>query len=271
MAFQMVGDQLKSVETVTFNNKTKPPRTYANPEGNFRISKAPGILEPPQIRVTAPGSSLPLVQSALESPDGKSYYSLYPLRPGVTTFEVQQILPYANRNYTFTKRFYQDAGSIDIGVIPKDLVLSGNGLSRIQTNSQENFAVYISPPVKAGSEVVWSFSGGTPVAEAQPSEPAGNSTVEAMPDEIRRNALIAGPLLLMVFILVLWYALNHLPNGPADFSVRQLRERREQLLNSVADLDHRYEMRAVGQQEFLRKREEGKRSLRRILLLLKKR
>ena len=42
MAFQMVGDQLKSLETVTFNNKTKPPRTFMNPEGNFRFSKASG-------------------------------------------------------------------------------------------------------------------------------------------------------------------------------------------------------------------------------------
>ena len=273
MAFQVEGDRLKSLETVAFNNKTKPPRTFTSPEGNFRISKPPGILEPPEIRVTAPGSSLPLVQSALESADGQSYYSLYPLRPGVTTFEVQQLLPYANRSYTYVKKFYEDAGPIDIGVIPQDLVLSGKGLTKIQTDAQRNFSVYLSEPVKAGSVVEWTFTGGTPVAEQATSESAEEPAITAMPNEIERNALIIGPLLLLGFILILWYAFNHFLTGSRsgmDARLRQLKELRERLLNSVADLDRRYDEHSMGQQEYLRKREEGKRQLRRISLLLKK-
>ena len=128
MAFQMAGDQLRSLESVTFNNKTKPPRTFMNPEGNFRFSKPPGIVEPPEVRVTAPGSAMPLVQAPLESPDGQSYYSLYPLRPGVTSFEVQQVLPYSNHTYAYRKKFYVDVDSMDIAVMPKDMVLSGTGI-----------------------------------------------------------------------------------------------------------------------------------------------
>jgi hypothetical protein len=273
MAFQMVGDRLKSLETVTVNNKTKPPKTFMNPEGNFRISKAPGILELPQISVTAPGSTLPLVQSALESADGQSYYSLYPLRPGITTFEVQQLLPYTNRSYTYIQKFYQDVGRIDIGVIPRDMALSGKGLSKIQTDSDRNFSVYTSTPVKAGSEVMWTFSGGTPVPDTQSSEIAADSTVAAMPNSVGRDSLFIGPLLLMGFILVLWYAFNRSQGVPkvADIHARQLKERREQLLNNIADLDHRYETHSVGRPEFLRQREEGKRQLRRISLILKRR
>lgn len=208
IAFQAVGDQLRSMETVTINNRTNPPRTFTDPEGNFRISKPQGILEPPQIRVTAPGSSMPVVQTALESPDGQSYYSLYPLRPGTTVFEVQQLLPYTDRSYTYTKKFYLDIGPMDIGVLPQDMDLSGQDLEKMQVDSQE-FSVYVSPPVKAGTEVVWTFSGGTPISESVSSEPAGGSTVMAMPSFVGRNALIIGPLLLMGFILVLWYAFNH--------------------------------------------------------------
>ncbi|MDR0311737.1 MAG: hypothetical protein LBJ21_09135, partial [Acidobacteriota bacterium] len=94
MAFQLEEDHLLAVETFVVVNNSSPPQVYLNPEGNFRVSKAPGILEHPQIRVTAPGSEMPLTQSALESADGKSYYSLYPLRPGGTIFEVRQTLPY---------------------------------------------------------------------------------------------------------------------------------------------------------------------------------
>jgi hypothetical protein len=272
MAFQAVGDQLKSLETITFNNKTKPPKIYMNPEGNFRFSKPPGIFEVPKIRVTAPGSSMPLVQAALESPDGQSYYTLYPLRPGSTSFEVQQILPYTNRSYTYVQRFYQDVGPIDIGVTPQDLALSGQGLSKIQTDSQRNFAVYLSGPVKAGSELVWTFSGGTPFSEPESSETAGNSTVTSMPGSVGRNALVIGPLLLLGFVLVLWYAFNHFQNGPqkaSDLRTRRLKERREQLLNFIADLDYRYETNSIDRQEFLKKREVGKRRLRRISMFLR--
>jgi hypothetical protein len=271
MAFQMTGATLKTLEVISFNNKTKPPRTYSNPEGNFWFSKAPGIMETPLIRVTAPGSSMPLVQAALESPDGKSYYSLYPLKPGITTFEVQEVLPYANRSYTYVKRFYQDIGGIDIGASPDDLVLSGPGLSKVQTNSQDNISVYLSGPIKAGSELVWSFSGGTPGSGT--TEPAGEYAVNAMPNLVGRNALVIGPLILMGFVIALWYALNcakAVSPKAAGSRTRQLEERGEHLLNHVAELDHKYETQVIGRQEFLRQREEGKRRLRRIFLLMRK-
>lgn len=212
MAFQAVGDQLQLLETYTITNNSNPPRTCANPEGNFRISKPPGILEPPRIRVTAPGSSMPVTQTALESPDGQSYYTLYPLRPGTTQFAVEQLLPYTNRSYTYTKEFYFDMGSVNIGVLPMDVVLSGQDVKKIQTNSQENFSVYMSPPVKAGTKVEWTFSGGTPVSPTASSQAAGGSTVQALPNFVGRNTFIIGPFLLMGFILVLWYAYNH-PKG----------------------------------------------------------
>jgi hypothetical protein len=212
IAFQMMGDHLKAVETIQFNNQSKPPRTFISPKGSYRISKPPGILEPPLMRATAPGSKMPLVQSALESADGKSYYSLYPLRPGITTFEVQELLPYANRNYQYVTRFYQDISELKIGVIPQDLVVSGNGVSKIEADSQKNFAIYKSSPVKAGTELVWTFSGGTPDSEPQSSEAEGEPSVQTMPNDIERNALIFGPLLLLGFVLALWYAFNHSHN-----------------------------------------------------------
>jgi hypothetical protein len=272
MAFQMVGEQLQSLETISFNNATKPPRALMNPEGNFHFSKPPGITEVPRMRVTAPGSSMPLVQAPLESADGKSYYSLYPLKPGITTFEVQQVLPYANRNYTYTIKFYNDIASMDIGVSPMDMTLSGQGLSKVSVDSQQNYAIYRSAPIKAGSEVTWTFSGGTPVTASSSPQTAENSRVEAVPDVIGRNALVIGPLLLMGLILVLWYSFNQMTNAPqktAGSRIRELKDRREQLLNTIADLDHRHEIQAIGGQEFQAQREENKRRLRRISLLLK--
>ena len=87
-----------------------------------------------------------------------------------------------------------------------------------------------------------------------------------------RNALVIGPLLLMGFVLVLWYAFNRGPKDTAETSRSPepgFEERREQLLNAIAELDHRHEMNAISQSEFLRQREESKRQLRRISLLLK--
>lgn len=272
MAFQLSGNQLTCLENVSFDNRTKPPKTYVSPEGSFRFSKPPGILDPPKIEVTAPGSSMPLIQSALESPDGQSYYSAYPLRPGITTFEARQVMPYENRSYTFVKKFYQDIDTLEIGVTPQDMVLSGQGLSKIRTDPQNNFAVYRSIPVQAGLEVIWTFSGGTAVTEPAASETAADINVRKVPNGVSQYALVVGPLLLIGFMSVLWFAFNRMqrssPKG-MDISTHQLKERREQLLNHIAGLDHQYETHSLSRQKYVRQREEGKRRLGRISQLLK--
>jgi hypothetical protein len=278
MGFQLVGDRLQTLEAISFSNVTNPPRTFVGDDSTFRFSKAPGLVEPPRLDVTGPGSSMPLTQSPLESADGRSYYSLYPLRPGTTTFEVQQLLPYAEKKYAYRERFYYDVESCEIGVIPQDMVLSGQGLKQVQTDAQRNFAVYSGGPVKAGTEVAWTFTGGTPTAQAPAptgSMPSGEPTgggVKPAPTYVGQNALIIGSLLLMGFVVVLWYAHNQLlavASGP-NLRGQELKLRREQLLNYLADLDARYENNLLGRAEYMRERENGKRQLRRIALLLKK-
>lgn len=276
MAFQMAGDQLQAVETYSVNNATTPPMVYVNPEGSFRVSKAPGILEPPQIRVTAPGTEMPLVQSALESADGKSYYSLYPLRPGKTVFEVRQMFPYSNRKFAYVKKFYQDTGRLVIGVIPQDMALSGADLTKTQVDAAQNFSVYASAPIKAGTELEWTFSGGTPVKDAAPAPAAASEsakdTVIALPGSVGRNALIIGPLLLLGFILVLWYAYNRVPDKAQktpESSLREIQARRESLLKALAEADRQFETGALDRRQHLKQREDGKRELFRIMRFLK--
>jgi hypothetical protein len=223
--------------------------------------------------VLPPEGSFPLSESPLESADGQSYYSLYPLRPGVTTFEVDQILPYENRTYEYQRKFYQDIGRLDIGVIPQDMVVSGEGLSKTQTDAQRNFSVYSGGPVKADTLVVWTLSGGTPAATAPVGESSAEPRITPMPTSVGQNALIIGPLLLIGFILVLWFSSDLIPEqagkGP-DFRANALRERREQLINYLVMLDHRFENHELGPREHSRLRELGKGQLRRIAALLGK-
>ena len=78
--------------------------------------------------------------------------------------------------------------------------------------------------------------------------------------------------MLLGFIAVLWYAVNRIPaiSQGSDLRTKELRERREQLLNLLANLDNRYESQALDRREYLKQREQGKRQLRRISMLLKK-
>ena len=272
MAFQLAGDRLRLLETTSFENATSPPRSYLNMEGNFRFSKPSAILEPPKLSATGPGSPMPLMQSPLESADGQSYYSLFPLRPGQTTFEVEESLPYTDQKYTLRKKFYYDVASYRIGVIPQDMLISGEGLTKLKSDAQKNFSIYSGGPVKAGTEVVWTLSGGTPVVETQEA-PSGESQVKGMPTGLARYAMIIGPLLLIGFLVVLWYGVNNLSAAGSlaqDSRFKELRTRRDQLLGYLANLDHQYESQVLDQRDYRRRRELGKRQLRRILLLLKK-
>jgi len=271
IAFKLTADGLNSLESYTFNNETKPPRSFMRKDGNFRFSKPPGITELPSLDVTAPGASMPVSQPPLESADGESYYSLYPVRPGVTTFDVSLALPYRNGGYTYRKKFYHDVRSLNIGVIPADVMVSGVGLKKVETDAAQNFAVYSTGPIKAGTEAVWTFSGGTPVASA-PAR-AEEPRIQLMPTLVEQNALVIGPLLLAGLILVLWFAHSHVIPASGidkDTHLRELSERREQLLSYVAALDARYESQGLERRQYLRLREQGKRHLRRIAALLAK-
>ncbi len=272
LGIQLNGDQLGVLETWSFNNETKPPRSYMNMEGDFRFAKPAGILEPPKLSAQGPGSPMPLRESPLESADGQTYYNLYGLRPGTTTFEVDESLPYKDKSYTFRKKFYYDVSGYQIAVIPQDMTVSGEGLTRVQSDAQRNFSLYTGGPVKAGSEVVWTISGGTPLPEPA-AESSGESKVKPMPTDIGRSALIIGPLLLIGFVVVLWLAVNTMPQagaGAQDSRTKELKLRRDLLLNFLANLDHQAEIQAIDQRDYRTRRELGRRQLRRIALLLKK-
>jgi hypothetical protein len=122
--------------------------------------------------------------------------------------------------------------------------------------------------------VVWTFSGGTPVVEAPATETppvAAEPAIRPMPTLVGQNALILGPLLLIGLTSILWYAHNRVlvsSESIEETRIRDLRERREQLLDYVAALDAKYESRALDKREYMRLREQSKRHLRRIAMLL---
>jgi hypothetical protein len=268
IGFRQAGDRLQLIEKISFQNQTHPPRTFVGSSGSFRFSRAAGILEPPRLAIAAPGATMPIVQAPLESPDRQSYYSLYPLRPGVTTFEVQQLLPYASRSYTYRRKFYHDTGLFKVGVMPLDLTLSGAGLAKTESDERQNFAVFSGSGVRAGTEVVWTVSGGAPPPKTEASKIAATSPgrVLPQPNAVSRNAFAIGPLLLMAFVIALWHASSRMPQDVRG-ELRELKTRRTQLIGLIADLDDRYERHTVDRQEYTRARNYGKSQLRKIALL----
>jgi hypothetical protein len=271
LGFKLEGEHLLSLETCSFVNETNPRKTFMSMEGNFRFSKAHGIESPPQLTVTGPGASMPLNQPPLESADGQSYYSLYPLRPGKTRFELEQTLPFHERSYTYRKKFYHDTPAYQIGVIPRDMEVKGDGLQRFHDDQKMNFAFYSGSPMKAGTEVAWVFAGGTPAAAG--ADDSGESRIKPFPTEVGQRALWIGPLLLMTLIAVLWYAFNNIPvklSKSQDPRIKELKDRRDRLLNLVATLDHRHEDHKLERPDYIRRREQAKSQLRRIAMLLGK-
>ncbi len=275
IAAKLTVDGMRIDESYTIKNEIKPPRSMMSDDGNFRFSKAPGILQPPGLSIAGSAVSMPVSQPPLESSDGQSYYSLYPLRPGITTFNIDQLVPYQNGSYTFRKKFYQDVSSVAIGVMPRDVNLSGGGVTKTQDNEAQNYAVYSVGPIKAGTEVVWTFTGGAPLVEAAAPEaapaPIEGTGIRPMPTLVGQNALMIGPLLLISLVIILWYAHHRVLIPSADSleaRARELKARREQLLNFIISLDEQYGRQAIDGREYSRLREQAKRHLRRIAMLL---
>lgn len=272
MVFQAIGDHIQSMGMAVLNNETDPPETFMNSSGNFRFSKPPEIETLPQIRITAPGSSMPVTQSPLESPNGENYYTLYPLKPGKTTIETYQLLPYKDRKYTYIKKFYYATPSFEIGIVPMDMSVSGDGLTHVRNDMDQNIAVYRSDAIGAGTEVKWIFSGGTPLAEQASPPVSSGSQIRTDPDTVSRNAGIIAPLILLGFILVLWYVINHGGGDATNTGAsrkKELKKRQRALQNRLGELDRLFETHSIGPKEYQKQREHSRRMLRRISLLLK--
>ena len=206
MAFRLEDDHLYAVETFVVVNSADPPRVYMNPDGNFRVSKAPGILQPPVFRITSPGSEMPFSQSALESADGESYYSLHPLRPGVTIFEIHQMLPYTDGKYVYEKKFFQAVPEFLVGVIPLDMALDGGGLKKIEEHAADNFAVYKASAFAAGDTTTMKFTGGTPVSAMEHEHDWEGARIIAADGVVGRNAIKIALIILSFFVLALLFA-----------------------------------------------------------------
>lgn len=277
IAAKLTTGGLRIDESYTFKNETKPLRSLMIAEGNFRFSKAPGISQPPDLSISGSAVSMPVNQPPLESADGQSYYSLYPLRPGNTTFNIAQLVPYQNGSYTYRKKFYRDLDSALIGVMPREMKLSGEGVAKVQEDEAQNFTVYSVGPIKAGTEVAWTFSGGAPVVETPAPEaasaPADDVGIRPMSTLVGQNAMMIAPLLFASLLIVLGYAYRRsliAPGNSQEVRLRELKTRREQLLNYIAGLDETYERQAVDGRDYARLRAQAKRHLRRIAMLLSK-
>lgn len=274
LGFQIDGEHLRALESTTFVNETRPARTFTSPDGSFRFTKPDGLEQVPGLTVTAPGSTMPLQQSPLESADGRSYYTLFPLRPGKTSFEVQYTLPYHDRSYRLRKIFYRDVPSYQIGISPHDMALAGPGLEKTHAETKRNFAIFAGGAVKAGAELLWTFSGGTAQSSPPPEEPAaGESKIRPMQNTIGRHALVIGPLMLAALFAILWWAHNSVAAKAQKIEAaraRELRTRRERLLDRLASLDDRFESHEIERRDYVRQREQSKRQLRRVGALLGK-
>jgi hypothetical protein len=195
------------------------------------------------------------------------------LKPGKTTIETFELLPYKAREYTYIKKFYYGTPSIEIGVVPVDMNVSGEGLTHVRDDMDENIAVYRIDAVEAGTEVEWTFSGGTPIAEQENPPASAGSQIRIDSNAIGRNAGIIAPLILLGFILILWYAINRSGEESTDAPAsrkRELKNRQKVLLNRLGELDRLFKANSIRPKEYQKQQEDARRMLRRISLLLKR-
>jgi hypothetical protein len=168
MRFQAVQGQLDIQRIFAVQNSSKPPRTQMN-ERNFEflIPEGAKIVGDSGTAVTQGGN--PLKSAPVPIDDKKTHFAfLFPLRPGMTQFEVEYELPYDGKASIDPKTFY--ALQHFVAIVPKGMqfsAASGTNFEQRNNPQQPDANVQVASNAQAGQHFPFQISGEGTLADRQ--------------------------------------------------------------------------------------------------------
>ncbi len=163
-------------------NSSQPPRTQMN-DHNLEFNITEGAQLIPESGSATTDNGRPLKIAPVPQPEKNRYAFVFPLRPGLTRFEVAYQLPYSGSASLDPKSLYP----LDhfVVMLPKTMHFSASdttssGFKLVDYNQEPNAAVEVASSIKLGQNLSFKLSGeGT--LETAPENGNGNNEAQSTP------------------------------------------------------------------------------------------
>ena len=157
MRVQAEQGQLEVMRAFAVQNTSKPPRTQMN-EHNLEFYVPAGAKVIDGSAMTAGGQ--PITSAPVPEGEKNRYAFIFPLRPGITTFQVAYQLPYSGSANLDPKSIYPLEHFV--AILPKSMQFNSNtgaGFSPMDDPNQPDSNVQVASNTKLGQNLAFKVSG----------------------------------------------------------------------------------------------------------------
>jgi hypothetical protein len=176
MRFQAQQNELQGIRLLAVTNDSKPPRTQMNDQ-NFEFYLPDGAQVDQGMAMTAGGQ--PISSAPVPQKEKNRYAFLFPLRPGLTQFQVVYHMPYSGSISIDPKLLYPAEHFVVL--VPKTMQFdagSSQGFQSMPDPTQADATVQVASKTRLGQPLSFKISGtGTLQEQAEDSsggqQPAG--------------------------------------------------------------------------------------------------
>lgn len=245
----MVG---RSLDTLTVNkliqltNHSSPPKTVYGENARYLIYVPTDALAINAVSVQSLGIPLPVTPTPTTEP---GFYTLdYPIKPGVTSIQLQYDLPYAGGTYNYKEPLKHDLSQLMIITEDPGIDITS---STIDVGSPEDFHGFKSfeiTDLAAGRSLDLAFSGGSA------SAPSSGGMVKIIPNATEK---LGYGVLVVVIVMLVGFMIMLAGRGHSLVVEKEvLQIQKEELLSQLAKLDDLYKAGTVSEQMYKLKRSE---------------
>ena len=158
-------DKLRVDKLFVVENKTSPPKTLFDPEGTFRFSIPPDVVELRSVSATS-DSGMPVPQPASPDPNGPGFFTRTAFKPGTTDFTVSYDVEYSEtEGHEFRDTAFFPLAEAMILVAPADIEVEADGWENNGPDPDGRFVVLSRSNVATGTPLEVDLSGGSEHAE----------------------------------------------------------------------------------------------------------
>lgn len=256
------GGKVQVEEMYALRNLTRPPVSYANPNGTFTFNLAKAAGQPTV--AVADRLNMPLPQDVQPGKSPGQYRIQFPLKPGLTVVMVEYTSDYTSAGFNLADSVPYPVDQVELDVIPASLAVASAMFKPVGSDPDTGGEKFMASNLMPGEAIQASLHGAS-----LPDAGSGNSgdeTVKELPNPMTR----VGWPLLGCFLLVLCWAMGvrvsrewamrgvARPGSPAQ---KELETKISKLLDSVASLDELFEAGKVPEKKYWGERLELKAKL----------